>query len=186
MKRKLALVMNQSVEANGYDGPEKSNITRAAEAIRFRIMSARYTEPTEESEGTVPLLEYVGPVGKSTRELIAEAFHGRDDADDDDSPENTEAMTWLEDYLSKNGKTASKTVKDAAVQAGIGRRTVERAAQRMHVLAESAGFPRTTHWSLSGGIELGDNFEPITAPHHLSVVPDDADVGSDSTQGAEG
>ena len=41
MKRKLALVMNQSVEANGYDGPEKSNITRAAEAIRFRIMSAR-------------------------------------------------------------------------------------------------------------------------------------------------
>jgi hypothetical protein len=102
-------------------------------------MSARYTEPTEESEGTVPLLEYVGPVGKSTRELIAEAFHGRDDADDDDSPENTEAMTWLEDYLSKNGKTASKTVKDAAVQAGIGRRTVERAAQRMHVLAESAG-----------------------------------------------
>ena len=43
-------------------------------------MSARYTEPTEDSEGTVPLLEYVGPVGKSTRELIAEAFHGRDDA----------------------------------------------------------------------------------------------------------
>lgn len=102
-------------------GPKKSNITRAAEASRFRITSARYTEPTEDSDGTVPLLEYVGPVGKSTRELIAEAFHGRDDGDDDDSPENTEAMTWLEDYLSENGETASKAVKDAAVQAGIGR-----------------------------------------------------------------
>lgn len=32
-------------------GPEKSNITRAAEAIRFRITSARYTEPTEDSDG---------------------------------------------------------------------------------------------------------------------------------------
>ncbi|MDX1886528.1 bifunctional DNA primase/polymerase [Mycolicibacterium sp. 120270] len=51
-------------------GPEKSNITRAAEASRFRITSARYTEPTEDSDGTVPLLEYVGPVGKSTRELM--------------------------------------------------------------------------------------------------------------------
>jgi hypothetical protein len=167
-------------------GPEKSNITRAAEASRFRIMSARYTEPTEDSEGTVPLLEYVGPVGKSTRELIAEAFHGCDDADDDDSPENTEAMTWLEDYLSENGRTASKVVKDAAVRAGIGRRTVERAAQRMHVLSESAGFPRTTHWSVTGGIALGDNFEAITAPHHRNVVPDNADIASDSTQGAEG
>jgi hypothetical protein len=134
----------------------------------------------------VPLLEYVGPVGKSTRELIAEAFHGRDDGDDDDSPENTEAMTWLEDYLSENGETASKAVKDAAVQAGISRRTVERAAQRMHVLSIAAGFPRTTHWSLPGGIALGDNFEQITERHHPSVVPENADVAGDSTQGAEG
>ncbi|MDX1884715.1 hypothetical protein [Mycolicibacterium sp. 120270] len=95
-------------------------------------------------------------------------------------------MTWLEDYLSENGETASKTVKDAAVLAGIGRRTVERAAQRMHVLSVAAGFPRTTHWSLPGGIALGSNFEPITEPHHPIVVPENADVASDFTQGAEG
>ncbi len=125
-------------------------------------------------------------VVRVTRELIAEAFHGRDDADDDESPEITEAMAWLEDYLSENGKTASKTVKDAAVQAGIAKRTVERAAQRIYVLTESAGFPRTTRWSLTGGTELDDYFEPITPSRPLSVVPDDADVASDSTQGAEG
>ena len=190
LRKKARMTLFAQADPEGDDclivGPEKSNITRATEASRFRITSASYTEPTEDSDGTVPLLEYVGPVGKSTRELIAEAFHGRGDADDDDSPENTEAMTWLEDYLSENGKTASKTVKDAAVQAGIGRRTVERAAQRMHVLTESAGFPRTTHWSLTGGTELDDYFEPITPSRPLSVVPDDADVASDSTQGAEG
>lgn len=129
-------------------GPEKSNIARAAEASRFRRIPVQHFPPTVEDDGTVPLLEYVGPVGKSSRELIAEAFHG---PEDDESGELDAAEAWLSDYLEINGKTKSKDAKAAAKAEGIAQRTVERSAKNIGVVVTSEGFPRITWWALPGG-----------------------------------
>lgn len=134
-------------------GPEKSNISGQVEATRFRIVSVPHFPPTDGSDGTVPKLEYVGPAGKSARDLIGEAFYGRDD--DADSPEATEAEQWLEDYLSQHGQTPSQDVKAAGKADGIGERTLARAAKKLnreHRLDYvSDGFPRKTHWRLLSG-----------------------------------
>jgi hypothetical protein len=137
-------------------GPEKSNnVARGAEASRFRIVPVQVADPTDDSDGVATKVEYVGPAGKSTRDLIAEAFHGFGDDDDDDKL--GEALDWLADYLAKNGTTASKIVKDDAKAAGIAVRTLERAAAQLPVLKSAAGYPRTTHWGPTGGIEIGQN-----------------------------
>ncbi|ORX01318.1 hypothetical protein AWC30_13980 [Mycolicibacillus trivialis] len=142
-------------------GPEKSNIGGQVEATRFRIVSVPHFPPTDDSDGTVPKLEYVEPVGKTSRDLIGEAFHGRDD--DADSPEATEAEQWLEDYLTEHGPTLSKDVKAAGRADGIGERSLARAAKKLnreHRLDYvSAGFPRKTHWRLLGGIPVDADCE---------------------------
>lgn len=164
-------------------GPEKSNIAGQAEATRFRITLVQHFDPTDDSDGMVAKLEYAGPVGKTARDLIGEAFYGRDDDDDEDSPELTEAMQWLEDFLIERGKTWSKTVKDEARKVGIAERTLKRAAGKLNRTRRlefiSDGFPRKTHWELLGGTPLDDNGEPLTptkSPQPArSDMPDDAD-----------
>lgn len=127
-------------------GPEKSNIARTREASRFRITAVQHFPPTDEDDGMVPLLAYAGSAGKSSRELIAETFHG----DGDDSSATTEAVAWLTDYLS-TGSVPSKTAKDdAAKKAGITERTLVRASKVIGVVSTSEGFPRTTSWALPG------------------------------------
>ncbi len=138
-------------------GPEKSNIAGQVEATRFRIVSVPHFPPSDDSDGTVPKLEYVEPVGKTSRDLIGEAFHGRDD--DTDSAEATEAEQWLEDYLTEHGQTLSKDVKAAGKADGIGERSLARAAKKLNGKNRldyvSVGFPRKTHWRLLGGIPVG-------------------------------
>ncbi|WP_460355820.1 AAA family ATPase [Mycobacterium sp. ZZG] len=138
-------------------GPEKSNIAGQSAADRFRISAVQHFEPTHSSDGRVPRLAYVESAGVSSRELISESFFGRDDGDDDDS-DLGEAVNWLTDYLTENGRTPSKTVKNAAKSDGISERTLKRAAEKMKRTGElmyfSDGFPRVTAWELLGGVQV--------------------------------
>lgn len=145
-------------------GPEKSNnVARGVEATRFRIVPVQVADSTDDSDGVVTKVEYVGPAGKSTRDLIADAFHGFGDDDDDDKL--GEALDWLADYLAKNGTTASKLVKDDARAAGIAVRTLERAAGQLPVQKSSVGYPRTTHWGPTGGVEMvSGDFQDVDGP----------------------
>ncbi|MEV4239674.1 AAA family ATPase [Nocardia sp. NPDC049737] len=141
-------------------GPEKSNIARAAEATRFRKKPVQRFEPTDEDDGTVPLLEYVGLVGKSSRDLIAEAFHGPEDDDANDTNEFDDAMEWLRWYLvseHKGNQVAGRVVKAAAKAEGHKERTLQRAAKALNVKytkkaeeSEEPGktLPATSHWEL--------------------------------------
>ncbi|WUV50982.1 AAA family ATPase [Nocardia vinacea] len=151
-------------------GPEKSNIALAAKATRFRKVPKDHFDPTDDNDGTVPLLEYVGLEDKSSRELIAEAFHGPEDDESDERTDAEEAEEWLVDFLSevnevgKRGKPKTepvpgKTVRDAARAAGIKEHTLKRAAKKIGVIYSKAGFPATNHWSLD---DL--SFDPETLP----------------------
>jgi hypothetical protein len=134
-------------------GPEKSNnVARGAEAARFRIVPVKFADPTDDSDGMATKVKYVGPAGKSARDLIAEAHHGTGDDGSDDKL--SEAMDWLDDYLTANGKTASMAVKKAAKADGISESTLKRASKKLQVISANEGYPRTSQWVLPGGIEI--------------------------------
>lgn len=147
-------------------GPEKSNIAGQSAADRFRIAAVQHFAPTDSSDGMVPLLSYVESAGMSSRELITAAFYGPGDDDDDDA-DMTEAMNWLNDYLTEHGRTASKMVKSSAVADGIKERTLQRAAEKMKRSGDLAyfaeGFPRVTHWELVGGTPVDEDGTVIDA-----------------------
>ena len=57
-----------------------------------------------------------------------------------------EAAAWLKDYLNLvGGSKESKLVKTAGLQQGHNERTLKRAAGKLKVRYESAGFPRDDH-----------------------------------------
>lgn len=143
-------------------GPEKSNnVARGVEAARFRIVPVKFKESNEDSDGIVTKMEYRGPAGRSIRELIAEAHRYIGDSGKDDKL--NEAVCWLEDYLSQN--TPSRTVKADAKTAGISERTLSRAAEKLHVISTTEGFPRTTHWALPGGVVMNAELvESVRSP----------------------
>lgn len=146
-------------------GPEKSNLAGQIPADRFRIDVVQFSEPTDSSDGKVARLTYVESAGKSSRELISAAFFGPDD--DDDDSDMSEAMNWLEDYLSEHGRIPSKTVKREAHADGITERTIKRAAEKMkrtnRLAYFSEGFPRVTFWELLGGTPVDDDGNVIDA-----------------------
>lgn len=64
-----------------------------------------------------------------------------------------QAQEWLMEYLTTNGKSLSKDVKEAAMEAGFSKPTIERASTELKndliIMMSSEGFPRTTYWELS-------------------------------------
>jgi hypothetical protein len=117
----------------------KSNYTAVDRSVEFRITGV--TVPSIDVEwGTV---EWLGDTTVDARDLLA----GRDD--DDDAGERTAAEHWLEDYLTENGPTPSRTVKAEAAKEKISERTLKRAKKILGVMDRSEGFPRTSIWELA-------------------------------------
>lgn len=125
-------------------GPEKSNTSAPVVATQFAVDAVQVFTPTDEDAGTIPRLVYAGESDRTARQHIADAFT----VGADDKADRSAAETWLEDYLTQHGQTASKQVKADAAQEGITERTLKRAAATIRVAVESKGFPRITHWSL--------------------------------------
>lgn len=123
-------------------GPEKANSTAQIAASKFTIVSKQFFEATEEHDGSVPLLSYMGESDRTAREHVAAS------ADDCDADDRTAAENWLEDYLTEQGAALSKTAKADAAKVGIVERTLQRAVNSLGVTVESRGFPRVTWWQL--------------------------------------
>lgn len=171
-KARATLFAQEDEEGRLNIGPEKSNLSRLLPASIFSIEAVQVFTPTDDSDGTVPRLAYVGESEKTSRQqLVAnyEAAH-----DDDQGNDRSEAEAWLEDYLTANPGVESKDAKKAARKAlGCTERTLQRAAKAMGVVAESHGFPRVTVWSLP---DSGD----IAGPHMSESV---ATVVTESDKG---
>ena len=80
----------------------------------------------------------------------------RDLLDRNDEEPMTEAMHWVEDYLTQQGRARSREVKDMGKKEGFSQSAIERAARKLKVVSVSENFPRQTIWSLPG--------LPATAP----------------------
>lgn len=128
-------------------GPEKMNTAAPIPASTFTIASVQHFTPTDDSDGTVPLLVYVGDSERTAREHIVdtyEADHGSDRQD------RADAVRWLTEYIEFNGPAVpSAEAKREAAKAGFSERTLQRARQELKVVYGWTGTtPSKTTWSL--------------------------------------
>jgi hypothetical protein len=147
------------------------------------VTPVQYFEPTEDHDGTVPLLQYLGDSTLTAREHIADSYeaeHGEDKQD------RTEAVKWLEEYLAMEGPSVrSSEAKRAAKAAGIAERTLQRARKQLNVVIGYVGNPPVSTWTLpqekGHQSSSGTTAEPgITTAHN--AVPRSAN-GHNVTQG---
>jgi hypothetical protein len=122
-------------------GPEKSNVTAAVPASRFRIEAVQVFPPTDDSDGTVPRLVWLGDAEQSARDLFADAA-----ATDEVRSERDEVAAWLLDFLVNNGGQAPALDVFKAGQAeGYSRDALKR-AKGSRVRSEKAGFGSGWVW----------------------------------------
>lgn len=127
-------------------GPEKMNTAAPIPASTFTITSVQYFPPSEDSDGTVPLMAYAGDSERTAREHIADTYendHGTDTQD------RADAERWLRDYLTQEGPRArSAEAKREAAKAGLSDKVIRRARGRLGVVVSYEGMPATSVWSL--------------------------------------
>ena len=161
-------------------GPEKMNTAAPIAASTFTIASIQHFPPTEDSDGTVPLLTYAGESERTAREHIADAYdtdHGSDTQDRDD------AERWLRDYLTQEGPRArSADAKREAAKAGISDKVLRRARNRLGITISYEGMPATSVWSLPD--QAADTTPDSCAPTPASEGTTDA-TGDKSTDSAD-
>jgi hypothetical protein len=159
-KCRMTLFAQSDDEGRLIVGPEKMNTAAPIPASTFTISSVQHFEPTADSDGTVPLLVYVGDSDCTAREHIADTFeaeHG------EDHQERADAERWLRDYHSKQGPRAkSAEAKREATQAGITDKVLRRARVKLGVKVGYEGMPATSRWSLPEQIE--DDDPPVVPP----------------------
>jgi hypothetical protein len=98
-KARLTLFAQQNDEGDLLIGPEKSNLTGAIAASKFHIVSVQHFTPTDNHDGTVPRLGYIGESERTARDHIADSADGGGA----DEPGGNPAQVFLADYLTHNG-----------------------------------------------------------------------------------
>lgn len=169
-KARMTLFAQEDDEGCLVVGPDKANGTASVPAARFVIDPVQHFDPTEDHDGTVPLLRYVGDSSLTAREHAAdtyEAEHGEDRQD------RAEAEKWLEEYLAIEGPSAkSSEAKRSAKAAGISERTLQRARKALGVVIGYVGNPPVSTWTLppvsdgttpNGGTTAGQDDMPRSA-----------------------
>ncbi len=108
-KVRLTLFAQCDDERHLLVGPEKGNNVRTDIAASvFAITARQYFQPTDDSDGMVPLLSYVGVSDRTAREHVAASV----DANEQE-PGGNPAITFLVSYITGNGYEvlANKVIK---------------------------------------------------------------------------
>jgi hypothetical protein len=119
------------------DDPQRRVLASVKNNLAPKPPSLVYRLVPDELRG-VASVEWAG-----TSELDA-----RDLLDRNDEEPMTEAMHWVEDYLTQQGRARSREVKDIGKKEGFSQSAIERAARQLKVVSVSENFPRQTIWSL--------------------------------------
>lgn len=166
-KARLTLFAQQDDDGHLVVGVEKANTTTALPASMFDITPVQHFDATDDHDGTVPLLRYIGESDRTARDHIVDAHEGEHG---DTRTARTECEGWVSDYLTVEGPSLSRVVKQAGLKVGHKERTIERAAKAIRVVVESRGFPRQTYWSLAsqGNVVDGEVVSDATATNPVS------------------
>ncbi len=136
----------------------KSNLGVMPQSLAYRLVDS--------PEHGVAHVEWLGTTHHDARGLLATP------ESEEDSDERTAAENWLQDYLTANGPTASKRVKNDAAKERFSEATLKRAKKKLGIEDRSSGFPRTSTWYLPS---------QLSAPPSLKNVSQLSQLGPTST-----
>ncbi|MDP9459403.1 MAG: AAA family ATPase [Actinomycetota bacterium] len=162
-------------------GPEKTNVTAPVAASRFRIEAVPVFAPTDDSDGTVPRLVWIGDAEQSARDFFADsaaAEHG------DGTEDRNDVDEWLRGYLATGSQKANE-VYSAADANGFSKDQVKRSKKRIGAVADRPTNPGPWFWSLPGPKHGAGGTQPSLPPSALSALPVLPASSEGMRQGAE-
>lgn len=132
-------------ETNRFLGFPKNNLGRSdLPSVAYSIQS---TVVLETNEG--PIITGRVLWGSETSQSITDLLQAGEEASGARSAA-AEAAEWLREYLtSVGGKSAKAKIHEEGKRAGHSESALRRARERLKLPTESAGYPRTTFWSLT-------------------------------------
>jgi hypothetical protein len=114
-------------------GPDKSNLGATGLAHRFIKTPVQHFPPTDESDGTVALLESIGDDEKSIQDILAEQVDAARPA-----PKTEEVDLWLKATLS-DGPLPSADLQADALAEGYSPDQLRGARKRLNVTPRRVG-----------------------------------------------
>ena len=134
----------------------KSNYSPSTRSIEFQIVSE--SVDTSDGPSVMGAVEWIGDTTRDARDLLGEAR--RDDREDEHDYTSDLQSSWLYGYLA-DARRAGQVVRPkeavafGADNAGVSRASVFRLFEKlanagMAASTVTSGFPKATHWSLSG------------------------------------
>ena len=133
-KARMTLFAQQDDEGHLVIGPEKSNTSRGTVASMFRIDSVQHFKATEDDDGTIPRLVYIGDSERTAREHIQDAFSDSDDVD------GADCTAWLKAYIEDGGGSReANDVYQAADANGFSKDKAKRAKRDLGIKAAKVG-----------------------------------------------
>lgn len=105
-------------------GPEKSNTTGRANAVRFTISIGQHRPQTDDDPGTVATLVYPEDAGDSIRQLIGDWRQEQQNADrEPGKPQQAEA--WVKSFMAGRDSIPVRELYEAGKLAGFGERALK-------------------------------------------------------------
>lgn len=144
-KARMTLFAQRDDDGNLVIGPDKANTAAAVMASRFQVRGMQHFTATEDHDGTVPRLTYVGETDQTAQQHIADAYTAGRGANSDDDP----VIGWLATYLAGGPRWATD-VYSAAEDAGFSTDQAKRAKKRLRVDSGKDGVTKAWFWRLPG------------------------------------
>lgn len=128
-KARMTLYAQQDEEGQLTIGPEKSNITGQHPAATFTIEGVQHFKPTEDDDGTVARLHYLGDSNLTAREHL-EANHAA--AHGEDEEDRNAAQEFVLNYIDNqpDGEAKAGDVIKAGRAAGFSENDIKNARKR--------------------------------------------------------
>ena len=154
-------------------GPEKSNTTGTANAVRFDVLVHRARRQTDDDPGTVATLANPSDAGSSIRHLLQEWRMDQQQAEKEPNGIDR-AEAWVRDFMRGKDREPAATVKDAARAAGFGQRAVSVAMGRV---GESRPDAPGQPWMFSLRQSVQSVGNTATTAHIAKTAHTGADTG---------
>ena len=144
--RAVLMVVKNPEDDSCLFGLAKNNLgSKSRPAYRYRIVGADVGKDDLGDDVITGRVDWDGSTDRSVDDVMLAMSEGGMDG----MSAVDEAAAWLKDYLNLvGGSKESKLIKSAGMQQGHNERTLKRAAGRLKVQYESAGFPAKTIWML--------------------------------------
>lgn len=131
-KARMALYAQRDDQGKLLVGPEKANGTAIVSSSMFTIEVVQVRPPTDDDDGTVARVKYVGQSDHNAAELADSSAMG---------PEHM----WLINHLAEG---ARQNVVETAVEEGFKAYKIRLAAKELKVKFDRVGYPAVSEWSL--------------------------------------